>query len=271
MLVIAMLVAFTACEKEEVEEVPGEIPGMGNAGGELEVEAFAFPDDIEFVGAITGIGGSSRAVQGQPYLKSASVDATYSHSCYGSGGQHVKLKLTVKNNNPTLKRTVYFPPGLIFKVNIGGYQNAILLDCTWICVQPGETREFLLYLYCINLGKNGSDSTSEYEILGTTKSSLMLALISWIHWREINWEHHYLNVETNKAELKKGLTNVSYEEIANKLQDAVWAITNGTGLTDEQIEFMQSIPMLPEGTYPKELDDKTLEPPYYFEEYTPVD
>ncbi|MBI9061396.1 MAG: hypothetical protein JEZ14_05375 [Marinilabiliaceae bacterium] len=269
-LFVAVLVFSTACEKEKIEEVPGNIPGMGNAPGELQVDPFEFPEDIEFIGNASGFDGSTIAVQGNASLKSTYASKTVQSFCnYGSGGHFVKLQITVKNTNPTAKRTLFFPPGLIFKINLADYQNAILLDWIWTCIQPGQTKTFVVHLYCVNLGKKGSEANLEYEIIGVTSSLEMWRLLHMVHWHKINWEHYNSNVEISKAKLKAN-GNPSYEEIADVLQDAVWAITNGSGLTQEQIEFIESIPMLEEGTYPKSLDDKTVEPPYYFEEYTPV-
>lgn len=269
---IAVLVLVTACQKENVEDTPGNIPGMGDAEGALQVDPYEFHEDIEFIGDIGGFEEGGIAVQGDASLKSTmGSEAVQSCRNYGSGGRWVKVKMTVRNTNQTHKRGLYFPRGCIFKVNLEGYQHAILLDWAWACLWPNETRTIVLHLYCINRGKHGSDAHSNFDIIGITSSQPMWRLLHLLAWRRINWEHYYTNVDLGKAELKAANEGVpSYEAITEELQDAVWAITNGSGLSDEQIEFIESIPQLPEGTYPKELDDKTVEPPYWFDEYTPV-
>lgn len=269
-LFVAVLVVFTACQKEEIEEVPGNVPGMGDAVGDLEVDPYNFHEDFEFIGEIGGFEEGSVAVQGDASLKSISINESVQNSCnYGSGGRWVKVKMEVKNTNPSYKRGLYFPRGCIFKVNLEDYQHAILLDWAWACIQPGATRTIILHLYCINKGKNGSDAHSNFDIIGITKSRTMWKLLRKLAWRKINWEHYHTNYEISKNSLKaSGEGDTAYEEITGVLQECVWAITNGSGLTEEQEQFIESLPMLEEGTYPKELDDKTIEPPYWFDEYS---
>lgn len=178
----------------------------------------------------------------------------------------MKLKCQLRNNTDD-NRTVFFPKGLLCKVNKEGYQNGILLQWSWVCIPPKSDRIFILHVFCINYGKSGSDAESDYNFLGITSSPLMKELCDKIGWRKINYEHYYGN-GTSTSALKE--ENVTYDEIAEDLQNAVWSITNGDGLTDEHISFIESLPLLEEGTYPTELEDETVEYPYYFEEYTPV-
>ena len=44
------------CSLEVEKEIPGQIPGMGNAGGDLEVKTpFVLPEGISVVGEVRGI------------------------------------------------------------------------------------------------------------------------------------------------------------------------------------------------------------------------
>ncbi len=183
----------------------------------------------------------------------------------GSGGKWVKVKVTMRNTSDK-RRTVYFPRGLVFKVNKQDYQHAMLLQWTWICIQPQAEREFVLYLYCINKGKHGSDPQANFSILGITNSNTMWRLLRMIGWRKVNLEHY--EQVGSVAQLKAD--GLDYNTITENLQEAVWSMTNGDGLTETDIQFIESIPMLEEGTYPADLDDKTVEAPYRFDEYTPV-
>lgn len=267
-----VLITFTACEKEVMEE-PGNIPGMGDAVGELQADPFELPEGIEIVGSIGGIGDSSggeAAVSGSPSLKSTlSALNSQSYACYGSGGRWVKVAVTLKNSS-NMYRTVFLPRGLLFKVNKEGYQHAMLLQWTWVCIKPMAERTFVLNLYCINRGLSGSDPHVEFSILGITNSDVMWSLLRLIGWRKINLEHY--QVVSNVSGLKASADDIrTYEEITEVLQDAIWSLTDGTGLTEEQISFIESIPLLEEGSYPKALDDKTVEPPYYFDEYSPIE
>ena len=275
-LFVAVLIVFTACQKEEIEEAPGNIPGMGEAAGDLQVEQFELPSGIELVG-VEGADGynetttSSSVVWNEGALKSLNNTArNQSLFCYGSGGIFVRVKLQLKNTSLTDKRTVFFPRGLLFKVLNIKEQHGILLQWTWVCFGPQETRTVFLDLYCLNKGRNGSNINSNYEILGIAKSEIMWKLLRRIGWRKINFEHFKNN--RTLANLKSSENEeVSYETVASKLQEAVWAVTNGTGLTEEQLEFIESLPQLESDKYPEGLDDKTIEPPYYFDEYTPVE
>ncbi len=265
MMAVATLLVFTACEKNEPEaiEEPANIPGMGNAEGDLQVDAYEMPDDIEIIGSIQGVLpddlGSVNALDG--------LKATTGYACYGSG-RDVKVQITMKNTSQTKNRTVFLPRGLVFKVNKTGYQHAMLMQWTWVCIKANSSRTFVLNLYCINSGLKGSDSSAEFSILGITNSEVMWKLLRMIGWRKINLEHYQ---QVNAAALLKSDDEISYDNIVTNVQEAVWELTNGSGLSEESIDYIEGIPFLEEGTYPADLDDKTVEPPYYFDEYTPVD
>ncbi|MCU4173849.1 hypothetical protein [Carboxylicivirga sp. N1Y90] len=261
-----MLVAFTACEKDEevVEETPANIPGMGAAAGELQVDPFNIETEfegIEIVGAIEGVSPDASPIANE--LKSTS--AAQSRNCYGSG-HDVRVRVTLKNTS-SKRRTVWLPRGLVFKVNKANYQHAMLMQWTWICIQAGETRTFDLNLYCINKGDLGSDSSAEFSILGITNSKVMWRLLRMIGWRKINLEH-YEQVADKSA--LKAETALSYETIVDNIQEAVWDLTNRSGLDSEREEFIMSIPMLEDGTYPTTLDDKTVDLPEWWNEYIPA-
>ena len=245
-------ILFTACEKIEQ---PGEIPGMGNASGELEVEPFEFAKDIKIIGEITGYSNEAASVK---ELKSTMK--TYSINEYGSGGQFVSLKFTLKNENLDSARTMYFPQGLICKVDNGDYQNGILLQWTWVTLNPGEEREITLDLMCINKGKDGSDAFTNYDLKGVTTSDVIWEeLLKPIGLKKVNIEY-YLCRETGKL-------SANYDSIASVLQDAVWSLTNGsTGLSAEQKEFINALPEIESGSYPKEITTGA-ELPKSYDEY----
>lgn len=260
---LAISLLFVACEKVPTEETPGNIPGMGNATGELQVDPFSLPEGIEIVGAITGVEETVvAAMPGNEFLKSTN-SLNNNYYTYGSGGQWIRLSITMRNTT-NYRMTVFFPPGLIFKVGEADTQNGILLNWTWISINPHTTRTIHLDLYCLNKGWAGSSISTNYQIHGITTSELMWKLLRTAGLRMINYEHYYVNTGLKSAEA------IDYKEITNQLQDAVWSITNGKGLTDEHIQFIESIPELEPGTYPEGLNDKNAELPLYFEEYSPA-
>lgn len=256
LLLIGLL--FTGCIKElpEVEEA-GNIPGMGNTAGELEVTPFEFAEDIKIVGEITGYGNEVAAISG---LKST-TNVDYDASDYGSGGQNIRLKITLQNEDTENYTTMYFPQGLICKVDNGEYQNGILLQWTWISLKPGEKRTISLDFMCINLGLGGSDASVGYELIGVAKSEVIWnELLTPIGLKKINIEH-YLCKET-------GELSADYNAIASILQESVWALTNGTELSGEQKEFISSLEEIEYGMYPPEITWGGQLPKFY-PEYNP--
>lgn len=268
LLIIAILgLGFNSCEKEEM---PGEIPGMGNAGGELEVKSqFVEPEGIEISG-LTGVSYNSPVsaqgfVEGKGYPKSGSINMS-NFSRYGSGGQWVKIKVNLKNTRND-GRCVWFPRGLVFKVSHPEYQNAILLCWTPVWVDANSTREIVLDVYCINKGKNGSDENVTYTIMGVTSSVVINKLLELIGWRMINIEFYqspYQNAKTKSL----NADDFNYNNMVVQLQDALWTLTNdGKELSQAQIDYINSLPMMPEGSYPANLDDEGALPPSNWREY----
>ncbi|MBN1186759.1 MAG: hypothetical protein JXB49_31060 [Bacteroidales bacterium] len=257
---LSLSLLLFSCERIEKVETPGNIPGMGDTEGALETTPYKFTEGIEFVGTITGFDESLDTETNQVALKSTETSLT-GKSIYGSGGQWIKVSVTLKNTT-NWWRTLFFPPGLIFEVNNKEYQNAILLQWAWTSLEPYEEKTIVLYMYCINKGKLGSDAFSNFNVLGTTDSEEMRAFLNLIGWKKINVEFFTTG---------SGLKNTSefeYSEVANVLQEAVWSITNGSGLSDEHKAFIKSLPDLEPGTYPEGLNDVSDETPLYFKEYS---
>nr|WP_319398149.1 hypothetical protein [uncultured Carboxylicivirga sp.] len=236
LLLVAFLIgiiSFSSCQKDAVEQ-PGNIPGMGNTEGELQTKAYSFHQDLTF-GDMTGVSKFSTS----SLLKSTS-DLIIVGSAQGSGDQ-VMIELTITNTNKEECRSAWFRAGTVFVVNLDGYQNAILLSPVNVCVPPNTTKTFVLYLYCLNNGMEGSDPSASYELLGVTTSPAMLYLVNLLQFKMVNYEHYV-------AYPKEGY---NYETIKDKLQEMVWKITNGTGLTPDDLAFIEDLPDLPTGVLPE--------------------
>ncbi|MGQ1785734.1 hypothetical protein [Saccharicrinis sp. GN24d3] len=239
-----------SCEKDSItQEVPGEIPGLGDTSGQLEItENFELPDDILLEGVITGLDEQETATS----LKSLGDLA-----CYGSGSE-VKLKITLQNKG-IRSRTVFFPKGLIWECTGGNFQHGIQIQTTWLRLNPGQTRTVTIYLYCANLGLPRPDNSAIYRILGVTSSKVLMRLLDLIGWRMVNYEMVVGN------SLKSASMDMSYEEIVEKLQTIVHNLTDrGIDLREEDIEFIESIPELPldkrpevdeNGNYPDDFEE----------------
>ena len=236
LLGIAILgLVFNSCEKIEVS---GDIPGMGNSGGKLEAQKYDFNEDLGF-STIIGVGDN---------LKSASDDDVVIEGvAQGSGGEWVIVTLTITNHNTSEWRSAYFRAGTVFEVNLPGYQNAISLAPVIICLSPGEERIVTLYLYCLNYGKSDSDNSASYKILGVTKSELMMELVNALQGKMVNYEDYMIYYGDGAANF--------YNDVKDKLQEIVWHITNGEGMTDEDKEYINSLPDLPQGVLPEGIYD----------------
>jgi len=252
------LLALISASCQKNEDSPGNIPGMGNTAGDLQVkEPFTLPDGIKIIGDITGLDNSG----------AKSEDAKTTYYCYGSGGKMIKLRLTLANTG-THPRTVFFPKGLLWKCRVPGYQSAILCQTTWVSLQPNAQRTIYVDLYCINYGLSPSDHNSTFQIVGITSSTVIQDLLKMIGWRKINYEWIY---GTFQGGNKGNATEPTYEEITERIQDIVWDLTNnGTEIAAEDKAFIESIPELPSSEIPT-LDANSQFPEYFKDFLAPVE
>ncbi len=271
LLAIALIFA-SSCQTDDVinPDETGNIAGMGNAPGELAVTPYQFPADIVLVGTAAGVDRdesdeAAALISGNDELNSA-LKSGGLNNIYGSGGKWIKVDVTFTNNS-LIPRTIFLPPGLVFKVDKAGYQHGILMQWVWIVIKPNSNRTVRLHLYCINKGKNGSGTEVNYTIAGVTTSRVFKELIDRLGWCKINYEHYLYDSSLKSGSLLK--SGEKYEEIADMMQEAVWAVTNGTGLTPELMAAIDALPELEEGTYPSNLSLETVSEWEYFDEYGP--
>ena len=239
-----VVLGFVSCEKESEQEAPGNIPGMGNNQGQLEIsESFDMPEDISIVGTITGVE--------EEEATTASLKSYSNLDCFGSG-QDVILKVTLQNNS-TSSRTVFFPKGLVWKCVTGDFQHGIQIQTTWLNLSAGQQRTITIRLYCANLHMDTPDDSGIYEILGVTSSKVLWRFLDLIQWRMVNYE---MLVENS---LKAGTSDLpEYTDMAAKLQTMIHKLTDtGETLSDEDISFIESIPELPEDQRPVMNSDGT--------------
>jgi len=244
-----------SCEKDKID-IPGNIPGMGNTKGELQIkQKYELPKGINIVGEITGV-KSGIGKTGE--IINNVWDAKTDCPIYGSGG-FVRLKLNLLNyrNYPI---TVFFSKGLIFKCNFGGFQESMCGQTTWACIPPNTLRSIYLDLYCLNKGIPSPDNTGKYSILGITASKTMWDLLNLIGWRKINYEMCF-------PRPGKGIeAEPAYEEIIERMQTVIHNLTNyGSELSADDIAFIQNIPELSESEIPSL--DVNLQYPEYFDEF----
>jgi hypothetical protein len=237
-------IGFTSCE--EKEETPNGIPGMGYTPGELEIEKpFVVPEGITITG-LEGLEDVPTDVQTQ--LKSSQY-RFFRRGCGGSFFRHnFRAWITVKlifQNSSSDKRCITLPPGLVFEVNKPGYQHGITIAPIEVCIKGNSASTVSLYLMCINKGKDGSDTNVKYSIKGVTGAKKILRLINRLKNKKVNWQDYINSLpsthlkSTNADEIEK------YREVADAIQNDIWTLTNdGVDLSKEQIEYIESIPML---------------------------
>jgi len=232
LLVAISVLGFTSCEKDEVGEMPGNIPGLGDAPGQPEIkEKFDLPKDISIVGDITGF----ENVNQQAPALDLKAGGYFNGPRYGSG-KDVTLKLTLKNNGPR-KKTIFLPKGLIWLNKSGGFQHGLQIQTIWICLNPGQTKEVTIHLYCANLNLPIPDHTGIYEILGVTSSKIIWRFLDLIGLKIVNYEM----IETGSG-LKSG-SGPSFDEITVRMQQIIEKLTdNGSPISPEDKQFIESIP-----------------------------
>lgn len=231
---ILLLVAgsFVSCEKSDSKskkEVPGQIPGMGNAGGELEVKApFVLPEGISLVGVIRGAGDSTEPRTGEAVIGASTQLKEDYIPVLGSGGQWLALELIFENAT-SVNKDVVIPAGCVFEVQQEGYQHGIALQDVRIHVLGNNQLQIKLYLYCINKGKEGSSSVTTYVIRGVSTSEWIGLLVDALEYKMIDIS------EFTPEELEE------YNRITLAIQDIVWAITNGYGVNQTDWDFINAL------------------------------
>ena len=240
-LLIVTLLFLSSCEKDKLDS-PGNIPGMGSTQGELEVkEPFTLPQGVNYVDQIHAI-----------------WEIDTSHSTFGSGFG-AKLSLTLSNSTD-VRKTVFFPKGLIWKCSSSENHNGILLQTTWVNLEPNSVRDLNIVLYCINWNKPTPSQEISFNIIGVSSSPTISNLLNVIGWRKINYEMIY---GTIKGITSSPYTGPSYKEVTERLQNIVVNLTEkGVDISNEDRNFIESIPQLSPPETPSSRDSE-----YQFPEF----
>lgn len=230
LLLLLLLLGFViGCEKEKTDqEMPGNIPGMGNAEGDFVIkEPFTLPEGVALVGEIRGIGDASIAREyDRPIVKLKADEPDV--LTIGCGGEWVALDLLLENSDGANK-TVTIPAGCIFECQEEGYQHGITLQDVRIHLLGNSQLQIKLYLFCVNKGRNGSDAVVTYVIRGVSASEWIAKLTDALKYKDIDVSGF------TEEEMDE------YNRIAKGLQDIVWAITNGSGVTEDDWGFINDL------------------------------
>ena len=222
-----MVASFNACDKMDSIGFyePGKIPGLGETPGEVSGNQFTLPDGIELTGDITGSASSSN------YWNQSSGGQTIHY--YGSGYGYVDLLLKLRNIRST-PITVTFPAATVFISKTGSTQNGVLLQKVTITIPANSDYHLCLSLYCGNEHKGAAGSGSIYR-LGVVSNAVPLTNLCFLlQIKKINIEKFLSTSTTDK--------NI-FTSQKNSLQRIVWRITDGNGLSQSDIDYINSLPI----------------------------
>ncbi|MFT5749511.1 MAG: hypothetical protein ACI93S_000772 [Ancylomarina sp.] len=210
-------VTFLSCSKDKSDnDDPGNIPGMGDAGGDLEVDGpSSYPIQPSIIGDITGL----------------EVAPLPTENVAGSGGGWVILDIEIENTTDE-EADFYLLGGSVIECQEVGYQNAISINRVDVSVEAESSKHIKLLVYCINRGRSGSSPEISYIIKGVSSSDRMMRLVEAL--------------ENKKIDIRGYLPDDKMEfiDLSEKIQDLVWEITNGSGLSDDDWTFINSLPTI---------------------------
>ena len=222
-----MTVSFNACNKsDDLEQYePGAIPGLGETIGEVPGNIFILPNGIEVIGEING------SISSNNYWYQSSSSEQSIHY-YGSGPGYVDLLLKLRNVS-SKSITVTFPRATVFVSKSGSTQNGILIQKVTITIPANSDYYLGIVLYCGNRHKSSASRVSVYEIGIVCNASSLIDLCKLLQNKMINIE-------------KFSSTSISdrntYNSQKTLLQNIVWQVTDGNGLTQSDIDFINSLP-----------------------------
>jgi len=220
-----MAVSFNACNKDDLEYYePGEIPGLGDAIGDVPGQQFTLPNGIELTGNITG------SISSNNYWNQSSSGQTIHY--YGSGSGYVDLLLKLRNVRST-SITVTFPIATVFISRTGNAQNGVLLQKVTITIPANSDYNLGLVLYCGNQHKGSASSGSVYDLGIVCNASSLIDLCNRLKNKKINIEKFSPASTADKN---------TYNSQKDILQRIVWQVTDGNGLTQNDIDHINSLP-----------------------------
>ncbi len=238
-----LILVFSACSDDNATSdvgTPGNIPGMGNAGGELEIsEPFVLPEGVTVL-SISGVDNPDPAADiAAAAMKSTScgdddhddegeTQDLYYLPAIGSGGEWIALNLLLEVADG-VNKDIIIPAGMLVKCEQDGYQNGIVLQDVRIHLAGCKNIQIKLFVYCINKGKTGSTKQLTYVFKGITQCELFTALTAALEYKKIDIS------DFSEDELE------DYEYITTGLQDIVWAITNGRGANHKDWAFIEAL------------------------------
>jgi len=234
-------------------EAPGNIEGMGEAGGTPSGTLFVLPAGIQIVGSISGDYASvlypesavdKRDPSSMRQLALAQAQrsaATRAPAGVLERGCGSCVTVVIELRNTTSAATdVIFPAGLVFVSSSGTDQNGLTLKKTQVTVPGGGSVKVVLYTFCCNLHRDLPGETSVYNPPVVSDSPTVLDLCGLFTNKKINIEE-FDNDMTYGSDI---FYNEEYYHNEFRIQDMVWTLTDfGDTLSDDDMTFINdSIP-----------------------------
>ncbi|MBJ6761228.1 hypothetical protein JGU66_10670 [Myxococcaceae bacterium JPH2] len=199
-LLVTVLCAVACSDKKDDPGTPGEgveRPGMGTSTKPPEGAPFTLPAGVEWI---------------NPTIKS--YNAVFPEKCHdkkesdGRGsGDLVRLCLALRNTTTQLVR-VTFPAGMIFISESLDVQNGVLVQGETVELPPTQEFYVPLFLYCLNSDRSGSYPDDEFRPGPITQYKDFLDFFTL-------------------------LANKKLPPSSAELQQAVWHLSTGDGLSDK--------------------------------------
>lgn len=247
--------AAISCDKNDdsgpqsVDYPPGEIPGLGNADGELTGTPFTLPDGVTLTGDITGKGSQydywdfSRFSSNQyAFTTKEGIITTRSfipktrageeQHYFGSGYGYVDLLIPMRNSRSS-SVTVTFPAALILRNDAGDCQNGVMIKKVTVTIPAGTDYHLNLAFYCGNAHKGSAGSNDRYSLGVVSDAKPLLDLCDRVRNKKINIEEFS---PTNREDYDM------YDSQKSRLQAIVWQVTDEKGLTEEDWAYIDALP-----------------------------
>lgn len=248
--------ALISCDKKDDPEentpanyAPGEIPGLGEAEGELTGSPFRLPDGVEL---ISGINGGANHDGYWNYPETYTVSATFtrkdgnivsrprtpqtrSEEVYhysGSGANYVDLLISMRNTKSS-PVTVTFPAATILCSETGSCQNGVLLKKVTVTIPGNSDYHLCLAFYCGNASKSPASGSDVYVLGVVSNARPLLDLCERLKNKKINIE------EFDRTSYDDFITYCSQ---VSELQDILWKVTDENGMNDDDINYIRLLP-----------------------------
>ncbi len=252
-ILLALPLLLASCGGDDDKKTPdggetsGNIPGLGNTGGELAGTPFTLPTGVTLTGEITGNGRTSdywndvhsyrftqkdcTAVTMTSSPKTRAEEAATGH--FGSGFGFVTLRIPLNNGNDS-PTTVTFPAALIMRSLSGDTQHGVLIKKATVTI-PAHTDYILnLAFYCGNEDRAAAWGDDQYMWGVVSNAAPLLDLCERVKNKKINIEEY----DPAKPEDRE-----TYNSHLFMLQAAVWEVTDGNGLSEGwTIPYINSLP-----------------------------